>query len=160
HPSDEHKQALVGHSPGKGAHQSLMVYRPEVVLQIDINDPIVPFFQILRCRLDGRVTASTWTKPVARVMKSRLVNGLKYPTHRLLHNAIDHIRDPQRTLSTAAFRDPNPANVTRPELSRQQFIAQFSTNVGPVLSHLLNALSIWSRGTLVSCHCLKRHVQL
>src|SRR5690606_7655446 len=104
--------------------------------------------------------ASTWTKPVARVMKSRLVNGLKYPTHRLLHNAIDHIRDPQRTLSTAAFRDPNPANVTRPELSRQQFIAQFSTNVGPVLSHLLNALSIWSRGALVSCHCLKRDVQL
>ena len=57
-----------------------MIHRSDVVLQVDINDPIVPSFQVLLCCLDGRVTASPWTKPLARVVKSRLVNRLKYPT--------------------------------------------------------------------------------
>src|SRR5688572_1970422 len=91
HLSDQYEQPLVVHSLREPRHEPLVVDSIEEFLQIDVDYPLVPFVQILNRFGDGRLAATTRTKPVATRMKRRLIHRFEHLTYRLLHHAISHV---------------------------------------------------------------------
>src|ERR1700682_4186332 len=91
--------------------QALMVHTVEELRQVDIDRDAEPFGQILLRLVDGGLRTSARTEAVTARMKRRLEDGLQHLENRLLHPAIDDVRDTQPPLPTPRFGYPNPANV-------------------------------------------------
>ena len=131
----------------------------EELLQIKIDHPPVPVFQMPLGLVDRRVAAPAGTEPVARSAERRLVQRLEHLPHRLLNNPVDHVRDPQPALPASRLRDQRPTDHAGPVPPRQQIGPQLRTGDRPLLAQLLDRLPIRARGTPVRHHLQQRQRQ-
>jgi hypothetical protein len=113
--------------PGRESHPLEapgLSWRSEEFLEIQIDDPVVPLFQI-RLRLgDGRVTAASWSEAMARCVKGRLPVRAEHAVCRLLNPPIHDIGNTKAALAATWLRNPHPANHARAIGSLQQMATQ------------------------------------
>src|SRR5439155_2984198 len=120
-------------------HQALMVDAVEEFLEVEIDDPFVPVFQI-RLRLgDGRVTAASRSEAMARWVKGRFPVRAEYAVHGLLDPPVDHIGNAKATLAAPCLRNPHPANHPRAIGSVEQSRTKRRQEVTEVLAHFVDA---------------------
>ena len=93
---------------------------------------------------------------VAARVERRFVHRLEDHAHRLLHHAIDHIRDPQAPLAAAALRDPHASDVADPVAPVEQRAFEHRQRAVEVPRHLVDRLPIRARSALVRRHVRKR----
>src|SRR5262245_47071779 len=96
----------------QSVQQSLMVHTVEELRQFDVDRDAETFGQVLLRFVDGGLRTSARTETMTARMKRRLENGLQHLENRLLHPAIDDVRDTQPPLPTPGFGYPNPADVS------------------------------------------------
>src|SRR6516165_9617789 len=94
-------------------HQPIVVNSIEELLQIEIDDPLVPVLQMHFGLGDRRVAAPSRSKSVATCVKRRFVMRTEHLVHSLLQDSIDHVRYAKTSCSTACFRDPYPSDEPR-----------------------------------------------
>jgi hypothetical protein len=90
------------------------------------------------------------TKSMAAVVETRLKDWLQHLVHRLLNQAVDDIRDAEAALASAGFGDPNPPNISRAILPRQQRMSQPGQQPMALAYDLHHAASINAMCALVA----------
>jgi hypothetical protein len=126
----------------------------EESLQVKINHPLVPLFQVALRLGDGRMTAASRAKAVATSVERRLVMRAEHLVHRLLHDPVDHVRYPQPS-SSSRFGYPHAADVSRSVRPRQQLPTQLGQHPWQVPAHCLDALPVWAWRAVVRCDSLE-----
>jgi site-specific DNA recombinase len=160
HPLDEHDEPPVFDLRLQPRHQSLMVDAVEEFLEVEIDHPVAPVFQI-RLRLgDGRVTAPPRSEAMARWVEGRLPVRAEHTVHGLLDPPVDHIGNAQAAFAASCLRNPHPANHPRAIGSVKQGTTKHRKELAQVLSHLVDALSIRTGSPAVLCHFPKRPYQV
>src|SRR6266436_1196094 len=78
----------------------------ECTPDIGVEDPLLGLIRSSQAEdfLDGVMTASTWSKPIADSLKLGLPGGFESVFHHGLNTAIHHNRNPKRPAFSACFR--------------------------------------------------------
>ncbi len=106
------------------------------------------------------MAATARSKSVAARMKRRLVQWFEHHPYSLLHHAVDHVGNPQPSLTSACFRNPYPPDIARLVRSpRSVRRTSSSAAARRGASHLVDALSIRTGRTSIRRYFLKGHPQ-
>ena len=149
HPMHQLQDSTIWNPLSQSVQQALMVHAVEELRQVDIDRDAESLGQVLLRLVDGGLSTSAWTKTMTARVKCRLEDGLQHLENRLLHPAVDDIRDTQPPLPTAGFGNPNPADVSGSVGPRQQFTSQVRQKPGRCRHDFIDAASVHARRPLV-----------
>ena len=161
--ADQLQDALVGHPLGHQPHQDVVVDPIEELLQVDIHHDVVAGRNVRLRPLHRLMRRAPRPKAEARLGERPVPVGLQHLHHRLLDEAVEHRRNPERSFAARCLRYLHPPH----RLRLIAAVQQLSPDRGPVLLQIgrqvLEGHPVDARGTLVglhSCQCLPQIVTL
>ena len=138
------------------ASKRSLVDSVEEVLQVQVDDPLVPVLQISLRLGDGRVTAPSRPEAMAARVEGRLVVRAEHLVHGLLDTPVDHIRECQ---GRAARRPPwgsTPGGSSPGGRSRRAARGAAPAGARPRCSRTSSiALAVRAGRPVVLCHLLE-----
>jgi hypothetical protein len=106
-PTDQLQDALVGHPAAHLLHQQTVMDRPEAVLDVSLDHPLITAWGVDEepHLLDGVLCPACGPKPIRGRTEVRLEDRLEHELGRRLHDPVAHRRDAQASELPRALRD-------------------------------------------------------